>query len=34
MKRIKTITAIFDRFAESLNKFAGGSRGDFNIIEP
>ena len=24
----------FDRLAESLNKFAGGSRGDFNIIEP
>ena len=27
-------TDAFDRLAESLNKFAGGSRGDFNIIEP
>ena len=24
----------FAKFTESLNKFAGGSRGDFNIIEP
>ena len=27
-------TAAFDTFTESLNKFAGGSRGAFNIIEP
>ena len=27
-------TDAFDTFTESLNKFAGGSRGAFNIIEP
>ena len=27
-------TNAFDTFTESLNKFAGGSRGAFNIIEP